>query len=93
MIVRVLDKIEIVYIVAVCEKISNEVWWILSHVYVHILYSSHNNKLCFKCNVAITIFLVSHMSEIRFHDVKGRSTVYMYSYAEILQHRRSTFCD
>ena len=30
------------------------------------------------CNVAITNFLVSHMCEIRFHDVIGQSTVHNY---------------
>ena len=29
---------------------------------------SHNNP-CFLCNIATTNFLVSHTSEIRFHDV------------------------
>ena len=46
---------------------------------------SHNNP-CFQCNIAITNFLVSHTCEIRFHDVKGQSTVPMYSYAKILKH-------
>ena len=45
---------------------------------------SHNNP-CFQCNIAITNFLVSNTCEIRFHDVKGQSTVPMYSYAKILK--------
>ena len=48
-------------------------------------YLSHNNP-CFQCNIAITNFLVSNTCEIRFHDVKGQSTVPMYSYAKILKH-------
>ena len=43
---------------------------------------SHNNR-CFQCNIAIMNFHVSHTCEIRFHDVRGQSTVYMYSYANI----------
>ena len=39
-------------------------------------YFSRNNP-CFQCNIAITIFLVSHTREKRFHDVIGQSTVYL----------------
>ena len=52
-----------------------------------INFLSHNNP-CFQCtcSIAITNFLVSHTCEIRFHDVIGQSTLYMYSYAKILKH-------
>ena len=46
---------------------------------------SHNNP-CFRCDIAITNFLVSHTCEIRFHDVIGRSTVYMYFNAKVPKH-------
>ena len=49
------------------------------------MFLSHNNP-CFQCNIAITNFLALHTCEIRFHDVIGRSTLNMYSYAEILKH-------
>ena len=42
--------------------------------------------LCFPCNIAVTNFLVSNTCEIRFHDVIGQSTVFMYFYAKILKH-------
>ena len=43
---------------------------------------SHNNP-CFQYNTAIMNFLVLNTCEIKFHDVIGRSTVHMYSYAKI----------
>ena len=48
---------------------------------------SHNNS-CFRCNIAITNFLVSHTCDIRFHDVIGQSTVHniLHSYAKIRKH-------
>ena len=46
---------------------------------------SHNNP-CFQCNIAITIFFVLHTCEIIFHDIKGQSTVRVYSYTKILKH-------
>ena len=36
---------------------------------------SHNSS-CFKCNTAITNFLVLHTCEIRFHDVIDQSTIH-----------------
>ena len=51
---------------------------------------SHNNP-CFQCNIAITIFLVSHTFEIRFNDVIGQNTVPMYSYAKIPKHGLPTW--
>ena len=50
-------------------------------VLVRICILSHNSP-CFQSNIAITNFLVLHMSEIRFHDVIDQSTVHMYSYAK-----------
>ena len=47
----------------------------------HIVFY-HITTSCFKCNIAITKFLVSHTCEIRFHDVIGRSTLHMYSNAK-----------
>ena len=44
-------------------------------------YLSHGNP-CFQSNIAIINFLVSNTCELRFHDVKGQSTVHMYSYAK-----------
>ena len=38
--------------------------------------SSHNSP-CFRCNIAITNFLVSHTCEIKFNDVIGQSTLYL----------------
>ena len=52
---------------------------------LHNTFLSHNNP-CFQCNIAITIFLVSHTCEIRFNDVIGRSSVPIYSYAKIPKH-------
>ena len=49
------------------------------------LFLSHNN-VCFQCNVAVTNILVSDTCEIKFHDVRDRITVHMYSYAKILKH-------
>ena len=46
---------------------------------------SHNTP-CFQSNIAITNFLVSHMRELRFHDVIDQSTVSMYSCSKILKH-------
>ena len=43
---------------------------------------SHYNP----CNTAIASFIVSHMCEIRINDVKGQSTMHIYSYAKILKH-------
>ena len=34
-------------------------------------------NLCFKCNIAITNFLVSYTCEMRFHDLKGQGTVHI----------------
>ena len=36
-------------------------------------------------------FLVSHMCEIRFNDIKGQSTVHMHSYAKLLKYGRLTW--
>ena len=36
------------------------------------------NNACFRCNIAITSFLVSHMFEIRLHDVKRFHYKYVY---------------
>ena len=61
------------------------------HIHTSERFLSHNNP-CFqwKCNTAITNFLISNTCEIRFHDVIGQSTVPMYSYAKILKHGRPT---
>ena len=37
---------------------------------------SSQDNLCFQRNIATTLFLVSHTCEIRFHDVRGRSSMY-----------------
>ena len=37
---------------------------------------SHNP--CFKCNIAITNFLVSHKCKMIFHNVIRQSTIYIY---------------
>ena len=43
-----------------------------------MIFLSRNNP-CFQCNIAVTNFLISNTCEIRFYDVKGQSTVPMYS--------------
>ena len=43
--------------------------------FYHIL--SHNNP-CFRCKIAITNFLVSQTCEIRFLEVIGQSTLYLF---------------
>ena len=42
---------------------------------------SHNDP-CFQSNIAVRNLPVSHMCEVKFHDVIGKSTVHLYSYAK-----------
>ena len=61
----------------------------------HYNLANHNviciHNICFKCNITITNFLVSHTCEIRIDDVVGQSTVPIYSYAKIPKHGLPTW--
>ena len=50
----------------------------LSKLSIYMYFPVSHNNPCFQCNIAITNFFDSHTCEIRFRDVIGQSTIYMY---------------